>query len=294
MVSPQSLVVDEKKQDEKDEIFTKLQSKSFVVADIGCDHAYVSIALIERNLAQKVIAMDVRKGPLEIAAKNIAEYGFEEYIDIRLSDGMEKLAPGEADAIVIAGMGGLLMRNILSNGLHVMENHVKQNGKLGDDLPEVKRPVLILQPQSDIREVRYYLQTCSYCIEKEQMLIDEGKYYTVIRAVPTRQVDVDALERAGGEAAVVGAGEAEEDKAAYSEVELVYGRYGLQHKDRVLYEFLQKEAEVLCQIAGKLQDSITKSRLENREIPEKTMERLQSVKEEQRLNEEALSYFIQD
>ena len=69
------------------------------------------------------------------------------------------------------------------------------------------------------------------------------------------------------------------------------GRYGLQHKDRVLYEFLQKEAEVLCQIAGKLQDSITNSRLENREIPEKTMERLQSVKEEQRLNEEALSYF---
>lgn len=292
MVSPQSLVVDEKKQDEKAEASQELQSKPFVVADIGCDHAYVSIALVERNIAQKVIAMDVRKGPLEIAAKNIAEYGFDENIDIRLSDGMDKLAPGEADAVVIAGMGGLLMRNILSNGLHVMENHVKQNVKLGDTLPEVKRPVLILQPQSDIREVRHFLQTCSYYIEREQMLIDEGKYYTVIRAVPARQVEANALAMDGGETAVADADKAEaEDKEAYSEVELVYGRYGLQHKDMVLYEFLQKEAEVLCQIAGKLQEAIARSRIENREVPQKTMERLQSVEEEQRLNEEALSYF---
>ena len=97
MVSPQSLVVPEKK----------------CIADIGCDHAYVSIALMERGLADKVIAMDVRKGPLEIAAKNVAEYGMENNIELRLSDGMERLKPGEADAIIIAGMGGLLMCSIL-------------------------------------------------------------------------------------------------------------------------------------------------------------------------------------
>lgn len=267
MVSSQSLVVGEKKQDEEVDSCTKRLSEPFVVADIGCDHAYVSIALMERNIAKKVIAMDVRKGPLEIAARNIKEYGFDECIDIRLSDGMDKLAPGEADVIVIAGMGGLLIRNILSNGLHVMQE---------------KFPVLILQPQSDIREVRNFLQSCSYSIEREQMLIDEEKYYTVIRAVPAKQISK--------------ANEVytEENQEAYSEVELVYGRYGLQHKDKVLYDFLKKEAGVLCSIAGKLQDSIAKSRTENREIPIKTMERLDSVKEEQRLNEEALKYFVPD
>ena len=120
-----------------------ISPQSFAIADVGCDHAYVSIALKLRGMAQKVIAMDVRKGPLAIAEKNIALYGLEESIDVRLGDGLEKLNPGEADTIVIAGMGGLLMRDILERGKRIW--------------CEKEHPVLILQPQSDLDVVRHFL-----------------------------------------------------------------------------------------------------------------------------------------
>ena len=71
-----------------------------VVADVGCDHAYVSIKLKTDNKADKVIAMDLREGPLEIAAKNIERFGVEKDIEIRLSDGLDKLSKAEADAIL--------------------------------------------------------------------------------------------------------------------------------------------------------------------------------------------------
>ena len=61
------------------------------VADVGCDHAFVSMACVERKLADHVIAMDVRKGPLSIADHNITEYGFEKSVETRLSNGFERL-----------------------------------------------------------------------------------------------------------------------------------------------------------------------------------------------------------
>ena len=82
-------------------VVNMVSPQSFVIADIGCDHAYVSITLVERKLAQKVIAMDVRKGPLEIAKKNVTAYAMTDEIELRLSDGLDKILPGEADVIVI-------------------------------------------------------------------------------------------------------------------------------------------------------------------------------------------------
>lgn len=263
MVSPQSLVV----------------PKEIYAADIGCDHAYVSIALVERNLAKKVIAMDVRKGPLKIAAKNIAEYGMQDAIELRLSDGMEKLAFGEVNTVIAAGMGGLLMRSILKQGLdRLRDDRLRNTGKDfvtgGTD-----RPVLILQPQSDLREVRGFLLEYAYCIEQEKMLIDEGKYYTVIRAVPGKLLD----EEGNGSA---------EAGDYYNEAELQYGRYGLQHKDMVLYEFLQKEAAVLETINQKLEETVAKAYKEGREVSEKTLGRLESIKKERERNRQAAGYFM--
>ena len=247
IVSPQSRVIPEKK----------------CIADIGCDHAYVSIALVERGFADKVIAMDVRKGPLDIAAKNVTEYGMDDSIELRLSDGMEKLKPGEADAIIIAGMGGMLVCSILKKGI-------------GD----AYRPILVLQPQSDVYEVRKFLLEQRYILEQEQMLMEEGKYYTVLRAIPMETVsekECDVLF--------------EEAKKNYSETELIYGRYGLEHRDAVLYEYLQKEAEVLDTIEGKLVETVQKASVDGRKVPDKTVERLSSVRKEREQNKEALAYF---
>ena len=77
-----------------------------VAADIGCDHGFTSIYLIEQGLAKHVIAMDINEGPLERAKEHIREYGMEADIETRLSDGTAKLAPGEADTLLISGMGG--------------------------------------------------------------------------------------------------------------------------------------------------------------------------------------------
>ena len=77
-----------------------------ILADIGTDHGYVPIALVQRERIPKAIAMDINKGPLQRAKDNIVLYHMEEYIETRLSDGVEALLEGEVDTILIAGMGG--------------------------------------------------------------------------------------------------------------------------------------------------------------------------------------------
>ena len=83
------------------------------IADIGCDHAYVAIEAVRRGKAARALACDVRKGPLQQAAEHILCAGLAGKIETRLSDGLEKVAPGEADCVIIAGMGGPLMERIL-------------------------------------------------------------------------------------------------------------------------------------------------------------------------------------
>ena len=137
------------------------------VADVGTDHGYVPIYLIEQNKAFHAIAMDVRKGPLARAGENIVRFGCSGRIETRLSDGLERLEPNEADTVIIAGMGGLLTVRILEAGLEVLKT-VKE---------------CVLQPQSDLDKVRQFLHQHHFCIVQEKMLIDEGKYYTVMRVV---------------------------------------------------------------------------------------------------------------
>lgn len=137
------------------------------VADIGCDHAHTGIWLIQNGIASKVIAMDVRKGPLEKARENLKLYGLEGTIETRLSDGLEKLNEGEADTVIIAGMGGTLTVEILKKGLEKI----------------AAARELILQPQSDIGMVRRFLRENGFSIIQEKMCKEDGKFYNSMRAV---------------------------------------------------------------------------------------------------------------
>lgn len=136
------------------------------VADIGCDHGYASIYLIEQGIAQTVIAMDVNEGPVKRAVEHVKRAGLESRIACRKSDGMEKLQPGEVDTVLIAGMGGALMIRILEKGGPVME--------------EVH--TLVLQPQSEPEKVRKYLCGHGFCPVEEKACTEDGKYYFAIRA----------------------------------------------------------------------------------------------------------------
>ncbi len=130
-------------------------------ADVGCDHGYISIYLVQSGIASSAIAMDVRKGPLSGAKANIEGYGLEDRITTRLSDGLKELKEGEAQGLVIAGMGGKLMARILEDGNPV---------KLG-----IKKAVL--QPQSELSEFRQYLRDKDYSILEEKIVFEDGKYY---------------------------------------------------------------------------------------------------------------------
>lgn len=134
------------------------------VADVGTDHGYTPIYLVKNGVAVSAIAMDVRSGPLSRAAEHVREYGFEEKIELRLSDGLQALQAGEVDTVIISGLGGPLMIDILTRGQQVAQTV----------------DTFVLSPQSDIPGVRVYLREHGYRIDKEVFLKEEGKYYTVM------------------------------------------------------------------------------------------------------------------
>lgn len=136
------------------------------LADVGTDHGYIPIALVQEKIIPSALAMDVNPGPLERAKQHIRESHLESDIHTRLSDGVQSLQPGEADSVLIAGMGGALTVKILQEGREVLRT-VKE---------------LILQPQSEIDKVRRYLEQAGYKITKEDMVWEEGKYYQVMKA----------------------------------------------------------------------------------------------------------------
>ena len=94
-------------------------TKGKKVADIGTDHGYVPIYLVENSICSKVYAMDINEGPLKIADKNIAIHGLSDKIETIQSNGMEKLKDNMVDGAIISGMGGDLIVDILSRGKNI-------------------------------------------------------------------------------------------------------------------------------------------------------------------------------
>ncbi len=137
------------------------------LADVGTDHGYIPIALVQSGKIPSAIAMDINQGPLDRARDHIREQHLDTYITTRLSDGLTFLQDGEADTVLIAGMGGALTVHILEGGAHCLAS-VKE---------------LILQPQSEIWLVREWLCEHGYKITDEDIVLDEGKYYPMMRAV---------------------------------------------------------------------------------------------------------------
>lgn len=211
------------------------------VADIGCDHAYVSIYLIQNNLAAKVIAMDVNKGPLEKAKENINHYGLEAVIETRLSDGAGELVEGEADTLLIGGMGGALTIKILSQSEAVV----------------LACRQLVLQPQSEIHLVRKYLRKIGFVIEKEKMLIDDGKYYVAMRAVKSDELF--------------------EGRELFDR----YGKYLLEEKAPVLQQYLSRGYEQTVELLCKLETSSSP----------KAEQRMNQLREDLEYIKEGLSYY---
>lgn len=204
------------------------------VCDVGCDHGFVPIYLVQQGISPKVIAMDLREGPLCAAREHVAAYGLEGQIVTRLSDGLHNYEKNEADTLICAGMGGGLMMRILA-----------EDREKTDSFRE-----LILQPQSEVEKFRRFLRESGYRILDEEMLREDGKFYQAIRA------------------ASAGNGECGKEARMDEKLCKLQDRYGpvlLQKKTPVFFEFLEREAavyeEILVRLRGQgLSDEKRKAR----------------------------------
>lgn len=147
------------------------------IMDIGTDHGYIPIYLIKNNIAKKVIASDINQEPLKKAKINAALDGVSDKIDLRLGGGLQPIKNKEAQAVIIAGMGGNLIRDILENDLDKVRN----------------LDYLILQPAQNPEVLREYLYKNDYEILDEDLCIDENKYYELFK-VRYKKGDYISLE----------------------------------------------------------------------------------------------------
>ena len=135
-------------------------------ADIGTDHALLPVALVQRGIVPRAVAADVREGPAQAAQRQVSSAGLADRIDVRIGDGLSVLAPGEAGTVVIAGMGGGTIRDILE--------------RAGKALEGVRR--LVLQPNTGERLVREWLAERDWKLAAETLLEEDGVYYEVLAA----------------------------------------------------------------------------------------------------------------
>ena len=211
------------------------------VCDVGCDHAHIPIRLLQEGRFKRAIGMDVIEGPLEKAAGNLSLYGMQDRIGLRLSDGLDAFCIGEADTLVITGMGGSMMQEIL----------------LREPEKTLSFRALVLGPQSDPEKVRSALRTLGFRIEDERLIYDDGKYYPIVRAVPGDSKgeplgdsagDSFGGDSSGGDSAGGNPGLFPKKSALLQETEDMFGPILLERHDPVLLEFLVRQERVLKKI----------------------------------------------
>ena len=148
--------------------------KSDSIADIGTDHAYIPIDLARKGRIKKAIATDLNKGPIEIAASNVKRYQLDGIIELRIGSGLEPVKVGETKEIIIAGMGGRLICDIIENSI--------EKASASD---------LILQPMNAQCELRKKLFELGFSVEKEALGAEGFKVYNVMRVIKKSSVAPD-------------------------------------------------------------------------------------------------------
>ncbi len=150
------------------ECIKSMVTKCNTAADIGTDHGYVAEMLLTDNICEKIIATDLNEGPLNRAIEHLSSVNFNEKCDFRLGSGLTVLKENEADAIIIAGMGGELIADIIETSKNIA----------------LKASQLILQPMTTGDKLRKYLYKNGFKIIDEKIVKELHHYYFVIKAVP--------------------------------------------------------------------------------------------------------------
>lgn len=195
------------------------------LADIGSDHAYLPTYLMQKLVIDFAVAGEVVKGPFEIAKNHVAEADLSDRIVVRLANGLGAIEnTDKIDTIVIAGMGGILISEILEAGK--------------EKLSPVKR--LILQPNNHEESLRQWLVNHQFVIKKEEILLEAGKFYEIIVAEPLSKLMTEKL----------------------SVNDLTFGPFLSKEKSTVFQQKWQKELNTLNKIIARLPEEQAKKRQE--------------------------------
>lgn len=198
-----------------------------LVADIGTDHAKIPISLIQSGITSKVIASDIHQGPFQKAKAVICLQGLEEQIDLRLGNGLKVLQPGEAEVIVISGLGGFTIIDIFQESPEILET----------------AETLVLSPASHEGDVRRWLREKGWGIEKEDLVEDQGRIYQIIQ--------------------LANRGWVEEER--WTELEYEVGPMIIREKHPLLKEYLQRKLKKYVQAVQGLNCSQSRESLEKAE-----------------------------
>lgn len=188
--------------------------KCNVLADIGTDHAYIPIYMVQNGVCQKAIASDVKIGPVKMASNNISLYKLSEKIETRLGNGLDTIEINEADSIIIAGMGGTLLTELLE------ANKPKT----------VNADTLVLQPMNDLHVVRKWLYDNAFEIYDEEMVAEGPKMYFVLSA------------KFSG------------NKKQYSDFELYVGQRLIEKKDPLLGAYCRMKVQQIDKVLEQLEE----------------------------------------
>lgn len=150
----------------------KMIDKDAKVADVGCDHGYLSIFLVQNEIASYVCASDLREGPLGAARKNAEKFGVADKMDFVCADGFSGIEPEKVDTLICCGMGGDLIRKIIEHSPWVRD----------------EKYTLILQPQSGQSEFRKWLVSEGFSILEEQPIFDDRFIYFSMKVRYTGEI----------------------------------------------------------------------------------------------------------
>ncbi|HBF4284993.1 tRNA (adenine(22)-N(1))-methyltransferase [Clostridioides difficile] len=208
------------------------------IADIGTDHGYIPVYLLKEGKVPFAVLADVNKGPLDNAHKEVIQNNLLDKVDLRLGSGIEILEIGEVEEVIIAGMGGILISELLEAKKEVAHNVEK----------------LILQPMQAQEELRYYLLNNGYEILEEVLVREDFRIYEIIVAKYT------------GKNTII------EDEIYYE-----VGIKLLENKDSLFNDFIEKKIKTYSSIVNKLEgkngEAIDKKRKES-EVVIKKLENL--------------------
>ena len=147
------------------------------MADVGTDHAFLPVWLIQNNRITFAVAGDVQPGPLEAARRSVGEAGLEPAISVRLGNGLQVVAPGEVEVVVIAGMGGSTIREILESSPVVV-------GELRS---------IVCQPMIGAAILRKWFLANGWEIIEEDLVMEDGRLYEIIVAEPGKTMPMAEL-----------------------------------------------------------------------------------------------------